>query len=137
MRASKAYSACGSCGGMAIVVVVLTPYCGEPPGKFQLFRMRVVLGARGVEGGEGEAGLVDGPDARIRREVDREALRVRHLRDEADVRERGLVAGAKARAGALAQLALEAVEAFAHPMAVPLVAHRLLDAERLREVLEH
>src|SRR5688572_13924887 len=89
------------------------------------------------EGGDALARVVHRADAGVGRHVDLEALGVGDLGDEADVRDRGRVAEAERAGSALGEHGLERVEPFAYPVAVPVVAPRLVDLELLREVLQH
>src|ERR1700682_2456218 len=145
MRASSASSGCGFSGGMDMGAgyhSLLPPRRIKVPTNMGVrlpywsFRVRVVLGTRLVEGRQGEAGIVDRPDAREGVHRDLEAMGVGDLGDEADVGEGGVHAEAEDARGAFLELGFERGETIHDPVALPLVALRLFDAQLLAEVFE-
>src|SRR3546814_15451397 len=94
--------------------------------------------ARGVERGQRQAGLFDGHDGRVRREVDAEPARVVHLRDQAAVGDTRRDAVAEFTGGRVVlQQRLERGEAFGHPVPRPDLALGLGHAPVARQVLHY
>src|SRR5262245_38972207 len=132
MRARSACSVAGSWGGIDILRVWLPLIASggpessrSPEASSPLFSVRLDLGASVPEGRELEARGVDRDDARVGRQVDLEAVGVGDLGDEAHVGDGGLLAQAEAPGRAPGELDLQRLEAFTHPVAIPLVAHGL------------